>query len=120
VKAAAIGPVIATTFAKAYRNGVTIAFGTDSGVGPHGSNAKEFVYLVDGGMSAMEAIMSATSVAAELLEQTENLGSIRPGRYADIIALNADPLTDISALQEVAFVMQGGVVVKNEIHRGER
>lgn len=120
VKAAAIGPVIERTFAKAYRKGVIIAFGTDSGVGPHGSNAKEFVYMVDGGMSAMEAIMSATSVAAELLEQTENLGSIRPGRYADIIALNADPLNDISALQEVGFVMQSGVVVKNEIHRGEQ
>ena len=119
VKAAAIGPVIERTFARAYKKGVTIAFGTDSGVGPHGSNAKEFVYMVDGGMPAMKAIMSATSVAAELLEETANLGSIRSGRYADIIAVNEDPLQDISALQNVVFVMQGGVVVKDEISRKE-
>ncbi len=119
-KAAAIGPVAQTTFARAYEKGVTIAFGTDSGVGPHGSNAKEFVYMVEGGMPAMEAIMSATSVAAGLLEQTDNLGSIRPGRYADIIAVIEDPLKEISALQEVSFVMKGGVVVKDEIHRGKQ
>ncbi|TDJ10846.1 MAG: amidohydrolase family protein [Gammaproteobacteria bacterium] len=118
-KAAVIGPVMQTTFARAYRNGVTIAFGTDSGVGPHGENAKEFVYMVEGGMPAMAAIMSATSVAAELLEETENLGSIRPGTYADIIAVGEDPLRNISALQNVVFVMQGGVVVKDEIHRKE-
>lgn len=118
-KAAVIGPIIQTTFARAYRNGVTIAFGTDSGVGPHGENAKEFVYMVEGGMPAMAAIMSATSVAAELLEETENLGSIRPGTYADIIAVGEDPLRNISALQNVVFVMQGGVVVKDEIHRKE-
>ncbi|MCZ6687474.1 MAG: amidohydrolase family protein [Gammaproteobacteria bacterium] len=118
-KAAVIGPVMQTTFARAYRNGVAIAFGTDSGVGPHGENAKEFVYMVEGGMPAMAAIMSATSVAAELLEETENLGSIRPGTYADIIAVGEDPLRNISALQNVVFVMQGGVVVKDEIHRKE-
>lgn len=118
-KAAVIGPIMQTTFARAYRNGVTIAFGTDSGVGPHGENAKEFVYMVEGGMPAMAAIMSATSVAAELLEETENLGSIRPGTYADIIAVGEDPLRNISALQNVVFVMQGGVVVKDEIHRKE-
>ena len=118
-KAAVIGPVMQTTFARAYRTGVTIAFGTDSGVGPHGENAKEFVYMVEGGMPAMAAIMSATSVAAELLEETENLGSIRPGTYADIIAVGEDPLRNISALQNVVFVMQGGVVVKDEIHRKE-
>ena len=119
VKAAAIGPVIKKTFARAYTKGVTIAFGTDSGVGPHGSNAREFVFMVEAGMPAMEAIMSATSVAAELLDETDNLGSIRAGRYADIIAVDADPLTDISALQNVVFVMQGGVVVKDETQRKE-
>ncbi|MEE8463769.1 MAG: amidohydrolase family protein [Gammaproteobacteria bacterium] len=119
VKAAVIGPVIKATFARAYKKGVTIAFGTDSGVGPHGSNAREFVYMVEAGMPAMEAIMSATSVAAELLGETDNLGSIRAGRYADIIAVDEDPLMDISALQNVVFVMQGGVVVKDETRRKE-
>ena len=117
VKAAAIGPVIQTTFARAYKKGVTIAFGTDSGVGAHGSKAKEFVYMVEGGMPAMAAIKSATSVAAELLEETDNLGSIRVGRYADIIAVNEDPLKDSAVLQNIVFVMQGGVVVKDEIRR---
>ena len=119
VKAAAIGPIIKMTFARAYKKGVTIAFGTDSGVGPHGSNAREFVYMVEGVMPAMAAIMSATSVAAELLEETANLGSIRAGRYADIIALDANPLKDISVLQDIGFVMQGGVVVKDEIQHKE-
>jgi imidazolonepropionase-like amidohydrolase len=120
VKAAAIGPVIERTFARAYKKGVTIAFGTDSGVGAHGSNAREFVYMVEGGMSPMEAIMSATSVAAELLEQMDNLGSIRPGRFADIIALDEDPLSDISVLQDISFVMQGGVVVKRQTDRARQ
>lgn len=111
-KAAAVGPQIQGTFAKAYKAGVKIAFGTDSGVGPHGSNAKEFVYMVEGGMPPMVAIRSATLTAAELLEMQDELGSIAMGKLADIIAVDGDPLEDIGLLQHVSFVMKDGVVYK--------
>ncbi len=113
-KAAAVGPVIAGTFAKAYRAGVKIAFGTDSGVSPHGRNAEEFVYMVEGGMPPMEAIRSATAVTAELLGISEKLGTLEAGKLADIIAVPGDPLEDISILQSVAFVMKEGVIYKLE------
>ena len=111
-KAAAIGPVIADTFARAYRAGVPIAFGTDTGVSPHGDNWKEFVYMVEAGMPAMEAIASATRSAAELLNQWENLGSIEPGKHADIIAVPGDPREDVDEFGRVHFVMKGGQVIK--------
>ena len=111
-KAAAIGPVIAETFARAYRTGVPIAFGTDTGVSPHGENWKEFVYMVEAGMPAVEAIVSATRSAAVLLNQWENLGSIEPGKYADIIAVPGDPLEDVEEFGRVHFVMKGGRVFK--------
>lgn len=109
-KAAEIGPLIQATFGRAWRSGVKIAFGTDSGVSEHGKNAKEFVYMVEAGMPPMQAIKSATSVAATVLAQTENLGSVQPGRYADLVAVKGDPLQDISLLQQVEFVMKGGAV----------
>lgn len=109
-KAAEIGPLIQGTFARAWRSGVKIAFGTDSGVSEHGKNAKEFVYMVEAGMPAMQAIKSATSVAAKVLKQTEDLGSVQVGRYADLVAVSGDPLQDISLLQQVEFVMKGGQV----------
>ncbi|HVR28228.1 MAG TPA: amidohydrolase family protein [Thermoanaerobaculia bacterium] len=111
-KAAAIGPQIAETFAKAYRAGVAIAFGTDCGVCPHGSNAREFELMVAGGMPAMEAIQSATTVTAELLGIADRLGTIEAGKLADLIAVPGDPIADITALQRVAFVMKEGVVYK--------
>ena len=111
-KAAAIGPVIAETFARAYRSGVPIAFGTDSGVSPHGDNWREFIYMVEGGMSAMEAIVSATRSAAVLLNEWEHLGSIEPGKYADIIAVSGDPREDVEEFGRVHFVMKGGEVFK--------
>lgn len=111
-KAAAIGPVIQDTFSKAYKAGVKIAFGTDCGVSPHGGNAEEFVYMVEGGMPPMEAIQAATVTTAELLNIQDRLGSIAPGKIADLIAVEGDPLADISLLQHVAFVMKDGVVVK--------
>ena len=111
-KAAAIGPVIAETFARAYRSGVPIAFGTDSGVSPHGDNWREFIYMVEGGMSAMEAIVSATRSAAVLLNEWEQLGSIEPGKYADIIAVPGDPREDVEEFGRVHFVMKGGEVFK--------
>jgi imidazolonepropionase-like amidohydrolase len=112
-KAAAIGPVIQETFSKAYKAGVKIAFGTDCGVSPHGGNAEEFVYMVEGGMPPMEAIQAATVTTAELLNIQDRLGSIAPGKIADLIAVEGDPLADISRLQHVSFVMKDGVVVES-------
>lgn len=112
-KAAAIGPQIQDTFARAYRGGVKIAFGTDTGVSPHGDNWKEFGFMIEAGMPAMEAIQSATKSAAELLGQSERLGSIVPGKQADIIAVPGDPLTDPEAFGRVHFVMKGGNIYKS-------
>jgi imidazolonepropionase-like amidohydrolase len=111
-KAAAIGPQIQGTFARAYKAGVKIAFGTDAGVFPHGENAKEFAYMVEAGMPALEAIRSATLGAATLLGQSSRLGSLEPGFAADIVAVTGDPLKDITLLQKVGFVMKDGVVYK--------
>ncbi|MCE3264062.1 MAG: amidohydrolase [Pseudoduganella sp.] len=111
-KAAAIGPQIQGTFARAYKAGVKIAFGTDAGVFPHGENAKEFAYMVEAGMPALEAIRSATLGAASLLGQSNRLGSLEPGYAADIVAVAGDPLKDITLLQKVGFVMKDGVVYK--------
>ena len=111
-KAAAIGPVIQDTFARAYAAGVKIAFGTDCGVGPHGDNAKEFALMVAGGMPPMEAIQSATRVTAELLEIEDEVGTLEAGKLADLIAVDGDPLADISELESVEFVMRQGVVHK--------
>ncbi len=111
-KAAAIGPQIAATYAKAYKAGVKIAFGTDAGVFPHGQNADEFRYMVEGGMSAMDAIKAATINAATLLRVEKDLGTIEVGKYADLVAVSGDPLLDISVLGEVAFVMKDGTIYK--------
>ena len=111
-KAAAIGPQLQATFARAHKAGVKIAFGTDAGVFPHGENAKEFGYMVEAGMPAIEAIRSATLGAASLLDQSARLGAIEPGFAADIVAVSGDPLQDIALLQQVEFVMKDGVVYK--------
>ncbi|NIM71143.1 MAG: amidohydrolase family protein [Xanthomonadales bacterium] len=113
-KAATIGPVIFETFKKAYRAGVRIAFGTDSGVSPHGENAREFELMVEGGMPPLEAIQSATLVAAELLERSDELGQLAAGMYADIVAVDGDPLQDISLLRNLSFVMKDGVVYRDD------
>ena len=114
-KAAKIGPQIKNTFQKAHQAGVKIAFGTDSGVSYHGENAKEFLYMVEGGMAPMAAIQSATKVAAELLGIEDALGTIEVGKTADIIAVKGNPIKDISALRDVVFVMKNGVVYKNNV-----
>jgi imidazolonepropionase-like amidohydrolase len=111
-KAKAIGPKIQSTFEKAYKKGVNIAFGTDAGVFKHGNNAKEFGYMVEVGMPAMEAIQSATIIPAQLLKVDASYGSIDKGKMADIIAVKANPLEDISTMMEVIFVMKHGKVVK--------
>src|SRR5579864_880765 len=103
----------AATFAKAVKKGVRISFGTDAGGFAWTENqAKEFAYMVKYGMTPMQAIQSATSVAAALLDQQENLGSVAAGKYADIIAVDGDPLSDITELERVKFVMKGGEVMK--------
>ncbi len=109
-KAAMIGPQIQGTFAKAYKAGVKILFGTDTGVSVHGQNAREFVLMVESGMPAMEAIKSATSVSAKYLEIDDRLGSVEVGKVADLVAVPGDPIKDISAMQRVHFVMKDGVV----------
>lgn len=113
-KASAVGPLIQDSFARAYEGGVNIAFGTDVGVGEHGTNALEFVYMHEAGMPAMECIKSATVNAADLLGQSENLGTIEPNKYADLIAVEANPLDDISVLSNVVFVMKNGRVYKQD------
>lgn len=112
-KALATGPQIQATFAKAYKAGVKIAFGTDAGVFMHGKNWMEFIYMTEAGMPAMEAIRCATVHAADLLGNSQ-LGSIEKDKLADIIAVDGDPLTDIKAMGKVTFVMKDGEVFKNE------
>lgn len=112
-KAEAIGPLIQGTFARAYKAGVKIAFGTDTGVGPHGENAKEFVYMVEGGMPPLEAIRAATLYGATVMGWADRLGTIEAGRVADIVAVPGDPVRDIGVMTRVSFVMKDGVVYKS-------
>ncbi len=111
-KALEVGPVMQDMARLAYENGVTIAFGTDSGVSKHGDNAEEFIYLTRAGMSEMEAIEAATTVAAKHIGLDNVIGTLEPGKFADLIAVDGDPLSNISELQDVDFVMKGGVVYK--------
>lgn len=111
-KAAAIGPLIQQTFSKAYKAGVNIAFGTDSGVSAHGNNAREFELMVEAGIKPIDAILSATKNAADLLKVSDTLGSIEPGKLADIVAVKGNPLENISLLKNVSFVMKDGVIYK--------
>lgn len=111
-KAAAIGPIIQATFQRAYAAGVKIAFGTDMGVGPHGDNAKEFIYMTEAGMPAMKAIQAATLTAATLLGAEKDLGTVEPGMLADLVAVPGDPLNDIKVMTNVTFVMKAGKVYK--------
>jgi imidazolonepropionase-like amidohydrolase len=99
-------------FAKSVEAGVKIAYGTDSGVYPHGMSAKQLAYMVKFGMTPMQAVQSATVVAAELMGWQDRVGAIEPGRLADVIAVDGDPLQDLDRFTDVAFVMKGGEVVK--------
>ncbi len=112
-KALATGPQIQSTFAKAYKAGVKIAFGTDAGVYQHGKNWMEFVYMTEVGMPAMEAIRCATLHAADLLGNNQ-LGSLQKDKLADIIAVDGDPFTDINVMGKVKFVMKDGEIFKQE------
>jgi imidazolonepropionase-like amidohydrolase len=111
-KERAIGRLQRETFRAAHAAGVKMLFGTDAGVYPNGNNALQFATMVQWGMTPIEAIEAATRSAAEALDKTGDVGAIAPGRYGDIIAVDGDPLADVRALQTVAFVMKGGVVVK--------
>jgi len=110
-KAAAIGAKIQDTAARAHRAGVRIAFGTDQGVGPHGDNAREFIYMVEAGIPSAYALQSATVHAAEVLG-VDDQGVIEAGKRADIIALPGDPVADINAVMSVDFVMKDGKVFR--------
>lgn len=111
-KALNIGPKIQNTFGRAYKNGVGIAFGTDAGVFVHGENGKEFGYMVEAGMPAIEAIQSATLTNAMLLKMDTQLGQIKKGFLADIIAVNDDPTQNINTMETVVFVMKEGKIYR--------
>jgi imidazolonepropionase-like amidohydrolase len=116
-KEKALGQLQRDSFARAVKAGVRMAFGTDAGVYPHGNNARQFAVMVRYGMTPMQAIRAATLDAAELLGWKAKVGSIEPGKLADLIAVRGDPLADIRSLQDVGFVMKGGTVVKNTLGR---
>lgn len=111
-KARSIGPLIQETFAIAYREGVPIVFGTDSGVSPHGDNWKEFIYMVEAGMPAIEALNSAMLPGAVLLGIDDDLGTLQAGKIADLIAVQGNPVADISQIENVQLVIKAGQVYK--------
>ena len=110
-----VGRIQRETFQKAVQAGVKMAFGTDAGVYPHGDNAKQFVTMVKFGMTPPQAIRTATQNSADLIGRSKDVGTIEAGKYADIIAVTGDPLQDVSVLQNVGFVMKGGVVYKDKL-----
>jgi imidazolonepropionase-like amidohydrolase len=113
-KALEVAPRVRANLDAAYRAGVKIAFGTDQGLAPHGTNAKEFALMVAAGMKPIDAIIAATGSAADLIGDKDDIGSVQPGHYADIIAVDSDPLADITVLERVRFVMKGGVIYKQD------
>lgn len=111
-KALEIGSKIQENFGRAYKKGVKIAFGTDAGVFPHGENAREFGYMVEGGMPAIEALLCAMQNNADLLGMGDKIGSIEAGKLADIVAVDENPVNNIKTMEKVTFVMKDGVVYK--------
>ena len=111
-KARAVVPIMQKNLHDAYMAGVKIAFGTDESLVPHGQNAREFALMVKAGMKPIDAIIAATGSAADLIGDTKDIGSVQPGRYADIVAVNGDPLADVRLLERVQFVMKGGAVYR--------
>lgn len=116
-KARVVMPAARRNISRAFKAGVRVAFGTDAAVYPHGLNAREFAVMVKLGMAPIEAIRSATINAAELIGWPDRLGSIEPGKLADIVAVDGDPISDITSLERVGFVMKGGRVYKDELSR---
>ena len=113
-KALAVTPRLRKNLHDAYEAGVKIAFGTDQALAPHGANAKEFALMVAAGMKPIDAIIAATGSAADLIGDSGDIGSVRPGRYADLVAVDGDPVADVTRLEHVQFVMKGGIVYKQD------
>jgi imidazolonepropionase-like amidohydrolase len=112
-KALTVGPHILETLRRAHAAGLRIAFGTDTAVSPHGENAREFALMVKAGMTPMQAIVAATITAADHIGQSGNLGTVEPGKTADVIATEKSPLDDVNELMNVRFVMRDGIVFKS-------
>ncbi len=112
-----VGRLQRENFAKAVKAGVKMAFGTDAGVYPHGDNARQFYFMVKYGMTPAQAIRTATANSADLIGRAKDVGTIEPGKYADIIGVDNDPLADVRALEHVSFVMKGGIIYK-DTHAG--
>jgi imidazolonepropionase-like amidohydrolase len=110
-KARVVMPAARQNIGRAFKAGVKVAFGTDAAVYPHGLNAHEFAVMVRLGLTPMQSIQAATANAADLLGWSDRVGSIEAGRFADIIAVNGDPLTNVATLEHVSFVMKGGQVI---------
>ena len=110
-----VGQTQRDNFARCVKAGVKVAFGTDAGVYPHGDNGRQFFYMVKYGLTPARAIRSATSDAAELIGRKTEVGRVQPGLFADLVAVSADPLADIRALEKVEFVMKGGAVIKDQL-----
>jgi imidazolonepropionase-like amidohydrolase len=110
---AELGQLQRDNFRKSLKAGVKMAFGTDAGVCPYGTSGKQFAFMVKYGMTPMQAIQAATSSAADLLGHSKEVGSIKPGKFADLVAVSRDPLQDISVLENIEFVMKDGVVYKH-------
>jgi len=109
-----VGRLQRENFRRAYLAGAKMAFGTDAGVYPHGDNAKQFTKMVEWGMKPIEAIRAATINAADLLGWADKVGALEAGHYADLIAVEGDPLSDVRVLEKVSFVMKGGAVIRND------
>ena len=109
-----LGRLQRENFRKAFQAGAKMAFGTDSGVYPHGDNAKQFAKMVEWGMKPIDAIQASTINAADLIGWSQKVGSLEKGRYADLVAVDGDPLSDVRILESVKFVMKGGVVSRND------
>jgi imidazolonepropionase-like amidohydrolase len=113
-KAKIVLPIARQNIGAAFKEGVKVAFGTDAAVYPHGLNAREFAVMVKLGLSPLQSIQAATVNAADLLGWTDRVGTLEPGKFADIIAIDGDPLVDVHVLENVRFVMKGGEVIKNQ------
>jgi len=113
-KAKLVLPIAQKNESHAFTSGVKIAFGTDAAVYPHGLNANEFAKMVQMGMTPLAAIQAATVNAADLLGWSDRVGTLEPGKFADLIAVDGDPLADVRVLQSVRFVMKGGEVIKGQ------
>jgi imidazolonepropionase-like amidohydrolase len=113
-KANLVIPIARQHLSHAFQSGLKVAFGTDAAVYPHGLNAHEFATMVKMGLPPLKAIQAATVNAADLIGWSDRVGTLDPGKFADIVAVEGDPVADVSVLESVRFVMKGGQVVKGQ------